>query len=61
MTPLLSKFNAHMDRLPLVAIFRGLKPEEALDMSATALADEVTWTGLWALAQHLYPQDFKLS
>jgi 2-dehydro-3-deoxyphosphogalactonate aldolase len=32
MTPLLSKFNAHMDRLPLVAILRGLKPEEALDM-----------------------------
>jgi len=34
---------------------------EALDLSATALADEVTWTGLWALAQHLYPQDFTLS
>jgi len=32
MTPLLSKFNAHMDQLPLVAILRGLKPEEALDM-----------------------------
>ena len=32
MTPLLSKFNAHMDRLPLVAILRGLKPEEALDI-----------------------------
>jgi len=32
MTPLLSKFNAHMDHLPLVAILRGLKPEEALDM-----------------------------
>ena len=32
MTPLLSKFNAHMDRLPLVAILRGLKPEEALAM-----------------------------
>jgi 2-dehydro-3-deoxyphosphogalactonate aldolase len=32
MTPLLSKFNALMDRLPLVAILRGLKPEEALDM-----------------------------
>ena len=31
---------------------------EALGLSATALADEVTWTGLWALAQHLYPQDF---
>ena len=34
---------------------------EALGLSATALADEVTWTGLWALAQHLYPQHFKLS
>jgi 2-dehydro-3-deoxyphosphogalactonate aldolase len=33
MTPLLSKFNAHMDSLPLVAILRGLRPEEALDMS----------------------------
>jgi len=32
MTPLLSKFNAHMDQLPLVAILRGLKPEEAWDM-----------------------------
>jgi len=31
---------------------------EALGLSATALADEVTWTGIWALAQHLYPQDF---
>ena len=34
---------------------------EALGLSATALADEVTWSGLWALANHLYPQDFKLS
>jgi len=34
---------------------------EALGLFATALADEVTWTGLWALAQHLYPQDFTLS
>jgi 2-dehydro-3-deoxyphosphogalactonate aldolase len=33
MTALLSKFNAHMDSLPLVAILRGLRPEEALDMS----------------------------
>jgi 2-dehydro-3-deoxyphosphogalactonate aldolase len=30
MTPLLPKFHAHMDSLPLVAILRGLKPEEAL-------------------------------
>ena len=34
---------------------------EALGISATALADEVTWTGLWTLAHHLYPNDFKLS
>jgi 2-dehydro-3-deoxygalactonokinase len=34
---------------------------EALGLPATALADEVTWSGLWALANHLYPQDFKLS
>jgi 2-dehydro-3-deoxyphosphogalactonate aldolase len=32
MTPLLSQFNAHMDSLPLVAILRGLKPEEALSV-----------------------------
>jgi 2-dehydro-3-deoxygalactonokinase len=30
----------------------------ALGLTATALADEVTWTGLWALAHHLYPHDF---
>ena len=30
MTPLLAKFQAHMDSLPLLAILRGLKPEEAL-------------------------------
>ena len=34
---------------------------EALGLTATALADEVTWSGLWALANHLHPQDFKLS
>jgi 2-dehydro-3-deoxyphosphogalactonate aldolase len=32
MTTLHSKFLAHMDSLPLVAILRGLKPEEALDV-----------------------------
>jgi 2-dehydro-3-deoxyphosphogalactonate aldolase len=32
MTQLLDQFRAHMDSLPLVAILRGLKPEEALDM-----------------------------
>jgi 2-dehydro-3-deoxyphosphogalactonate aldolase len=30
MTPLLAKFHAHMDSLPLVAILRGLQPAEAL-------------------------------
>ena len=34
---------------------------EALGLSAQALADEVTWSGLWALANHLYPELFKLS
>lgn len=34
---------------------------EALGITATALPDEVTWSGLWALAHHLYPNDFKLS
>ena len=32
MTPLLAKFHLHMDSLPLMAILRGLKPEEALDV-----------------------------
>mgnify|MGYP000206037774 FL=1 len=32
MTPLVAKFQAHMDSLPLVAILRGLKPEEALEV-----------------------------
>ena len=31
---------------------------EALGLTAQALTDEVTWTGLWALAHHLYPHDF---
>ncbi len=30
MTPFVAKFQAHMDSLPLVAILRGLKSEEAL-------------------------------
>ena len=34
---------------------------EAFGLSATALADEVTWSGLWALAHHLFPNDFKVS
>ena len=32
MSALLNKFQSHMDSLPLVAILRGLKPEEALAM-----------------------------
>jgi 2-dehydro-3-deoxygalactonokinase len=34
---------------------------DALGLSAQAVADEVTWSGLWALAHHLYPDYFKLS
>jgi 2-dehydro-3-deoxygalactonokinase len=34
---------------------------EALGLPAQAVADEVTWSGLWALANHLYPDHFKLS
>ncbi|NDD24579.1 MAG: 2-dehydro-3-deoxygalactonokinase [Betaproteobacteria bacterium] len=30
----------------------------ALGLTAQTLAEEVTWTGLWALAHHLYPHDF---
>ncbi|MEY3410077.1 MAG: 2-dehydro-3-deoxy-6-phosphogalactonate aldolase [Pseudomonadota bacterium] len=37
MTSLLSQFHAHMDSLPLVAILRGLKPEEALDVGQAIL------------------------
>jgi 2-dehydro-3-deoxygalactonokinase len=32
-----------------------------LGLTATTLADEVTWSGVWALAHHLYPDDFELS
>jgi len=32
MTPLLAQFHTHMNSLPLVAILRGLKPEEALEV-----------------------------
>jgi len=34
---------------------------KAFDIQAQSLTDEVTWSGLWALAHHLYPQDFKVS
>lgn len=37
MTQLLAKFHAHMDSLPLVAILRGLKPEEAIEVGQTIL------------------------
>ena len=30
MTALLDQFQSHMQRLPLIAILRGLQPEEAL-------------------------------
>ncbi|NBZ99586.1 MAG: 2-dehydro-3-deoxygalactonokinase, partial [Betaproteobacteria bacterium] len=30
----------------------------ALGLTAQTLAEDVTWTGLWALAHHLYPHDF---
>jgi len=52
------------DQMPLFILGNGQLTQrygfamEALGLSATALADEVTWTGIWALAQHLYPQDF---
>lgn len=38
MTPLLAKFQSHMDSLPLVAILRGLKPEEALSVGEAIVA-----------------------
>ena len=31
---------------------------DAMGLSAQAVTDEVTWSGLWALAHHLFPQDF---
>ena len=37
MTQLLAKFHTHMDSLPLVAILRGLKPEEALEVGQAIL------------------------
>ena len=33
---------------------------EAFNVSTNTLTDEMTWVGLWALANHLYPLDFKL-
>jgi 2-dehydro-3-deoxygalactonokinase len=52
------------DRTPLFILGNGQLTQrygfamEALGLSATALPDEVTWSGLWALAHHLFPQDF---
>ncbi len=37
MTPLLAKFQLHMDSMPLVAILRGLHPEQALPMGEAIL------------------------
>ena len=37
MTQLLAKFHSHMDSLPLVAILRGLKPEEAFEVGQAIL------------------------
>ena len=37
MTQLLAKFHTHMDSLPLVAILRGLKPEEAIEVGQAIL------------------------
>jgi len=50
-TPLLILGNSQLTQRYVFAM-------EALGLTATALADEVTWTGLWALAHHLYPNDF---
>ena len=33
----------------------------ALEMQAQSLTDEITWSGLWSLAQHLFPNDFSVS
>jgi 2-keto-3-deoxy-galactonokinase len=62
-----AKTNTKDESTPLFILGNGQLTQrysfamEALGISATALADEVTWTGLWALAHHLYPNDFKLS
>jgi 2-dehydro-3-deoxygalactonokinase len=34
---------------------------EAFEIQAQAVTDEVTWSGLWALAHHLFPEDFSVS
>ncbi len=58
------KADRYDDSTPLFILGNGQLTQrygfamEALGLSATALPDEVTWSGLWALAHHLFPQDF---
>jgi 2-dehydro-3-deoxygalactonokinase len=58
------KADRYDDSTPLFILGHGQLTQrygfamEALGLSATALPDEVTWSGLWALAHHLFPQDF---
>jgi 2-dehydro-3-deoxygalactonokinase len=33
----------------------------ALEIQAQSLTDEITWSGLWSLAHHLFPIDFSVS
>ena len=33
----------------------------ALEIQAQSLTDEITWSGLWSLAHHLFPNDFSVS
>ena len=33
----------------------------ALEIQAQSLSDEITWSGLWSLAHHLFPIDFSVS
>jgi 2-dehydro-3-deoxygalactonokinase len=59
-----AKADRHDDSTPLFILGNGQLTQrygfamDALGLSATALPDEVTWSGLWALAHHLFPQDF---
>jgi 2-dehydro-3-deoxygalactonokinase len=59
-----AKADRRDDNTPLFILGNGQLTQrygfamEALGLSATALTDEVTWSGLWALAHHLFPQDF---
>jgi 2-dehydro-3-deoxygalactonokinase len=59
-----AKADRYDDSTPLFILGNGQLTQrygfamEALGLSATALPDEVTWSGLWALAHHLFPQDF---